>query len=78
MFTMVRILEASASFDEPGNPYATHIAIQDGIILGVGPLEELTGWGDYTLVARSPTRSLFQDLSRRMPMSAGGMLLLPL
>ena len=70
MLTMVRILEAKRIVTmNPGNPYATHIAIQDGIILGVGPLEELTGWGDYTLDRTFADRSLFQDLSRRMPMS---------
>jgi predicted amidohydrolase YtcJ len=31
------------------NPHATHVAVRDGRILGVGPLDELTGWGDYTL-----------------------------
>ena len=47
---MVTILEAKRIVTmNPGNPHATHIAIKDGIILGVGPFEELTGWGEYTL-----------------------------
>ena len=33
----------------PSRPLATHVAVRDGRILGVGPLEELAGWGDYTL-----------------------------
>ncbi|MCP5181848.1 MAG: amidohydrolase [Pseudomonadales bacterium] len=33
----------------PSNPEGTHIAVRDGMILGVGPLEDLTGWGDYRL-----------------------------
>ena len=46
MIIMVTILEAKRIITmNPGNPYATHIAIKDGIILGVGSLEELTGWG---------------------------------
>ena len=33
----------------PMRPEATHVAIRDGRILGAGSLEELAGWGDYTL-----------------------------
>jgi predicted amidohydrolase YtcJ len=33
----------------PSNPVATHVAVRDGRILGAGPLDELTCWGDYTL-----------------------------
>ena len=33
----------------PANPTATHIAVRDGAILGVGTLEELVGWGEYEL-----------------------------
>ena len=33
----------------PGRPLATHVAVRDGKILGVGRLDELTGWGEYTL-----------------------------
>lgn len=33
----------------PGRPEATHVAVREGRILGVGPLEELAGWGAYTL-----------------------------
>jgi len=33
----------------PINPEATHVAVRDGRILGAGTLEDLTGWGDYTL-----------------------------
>ncbi len=31
----------------PTNPEGTHVAVRDGMILGVGSMEELTGWGDY-------------------------------
>ena len=33
----------------PTNPEATHIAVRDGMILGCGPLAELTGWGPHEL-----------------------------
>ena len=33
----------------PSNPEGTHIAVRDGRILGVGSLEEVSGWGEYTL-----------------------------
>ena len=33
----------------PSRPEATHVAVREGRILGVGPLEELTGWGAHTL-----------------------------
>ncbi len=33
----------------PNRPIASHVAVRDGRILGAGTLEELAGWGDYTL-----------------------------
>lgn len=33
----------------PSRPYATHVAVRDGKILGTGTLKELEGWGPYTL-----------------------------
>jgi predicted amidohydrolase YtcJ len=33
----------------PSQPVATHVAVRGGLILGAGSLEELAGWGDYTL-----------------------------
>lgn len=33
----------------PSRPEATHVAVREGRILGVGPLDELIGWGDHTL-----------------------------
>lgn len=35
----------------PSNPEATHVAVRDGRILGAGSLEEVAGWGQYTLDA---------------------------
>ncbi|MFT5158988.1 MAG: putative amidohydrolase YtcJ, partial [Paracoccaceae bacterium] len=33
----------------PTNPTATHVAVREGKILGVGALSDLEPWGDYTL-----------------------------
>jgi predicted amidohydrolase YtcJ len=33
----------------PSRPAATHVAVRDGRILGVGTLDELTGWGPHEL-----------------------------
>lgn len=33
----------------PSQPEATHVAVKDGKILGVGSLDELKEWGDYVL-----------------------------
>ena len=33
----------------PANPTGTHIAVRDGMILGVGTLEEVAAWGEYEL-----------------------------
>ncbi len=36
----------------PSRPEATHVAVRDGRILGVGDLDELSVWGEYTLDAQ--------------------------
>ena len=36
----------------PNRPFATHVAVRDGRILGAGSLEELRGWGKVELDAR--------------------------
>ena len=33
-------------------PSATHVAVREGRVLGVGALDDLTGWGDYELDTR--------------------------
>lgn len=33
----------------PARPEATHVAVRDGRVLGVGPLDELVGWGAHSL-----------------------------
>jgi predicted amidohydrolase YtcJ len=46
----------------PSRPEATHVAVRDGRILGVGALEELTGWGEHTLDARFAGKVLMPGL----------------
>jgi len=36
----------------PNRPFATHVAVRDGRILGAGSLEELKGWGKLELDER--------------------------
>ncbi|SKA10192.1 hypothetical protein SAMN02745126_03508 [Enhydrobacter aerosaccus] len=36
----------------PSNPETTHVAVREGRILGAGSLDDLTGWGPYTLDER--------------------------
>src|SRR5580698_7742088 len=31
----------------PSNPFATHVAVRDGRILGTGTLDSLRGWGKF-------------------------------
>jgi hypothetical protein len=36
----------------PSHPEATHVAVRDGRVLGVGPLEDLAAWGPHELDER--------------------------
>ena len=42
----------------PSRPEASHVAVQDGRILGAGSLEELATWGEYTLDERFKNKVL--------------------
>ncbi len=42
----------------PARPFATHVAVRDGRILGAGSLEELAGWGAYRLDEQFAARFL--------------------
>lgn len=46
----------------PSRPYATHVAVRDGRILGTGSLDELTGWGAHTLDSRFADKVLMPGL----------------
>lgn len=46
----------------PAQPLTTHVAVRDGRILGTGSLEELAGWGQYTLDDRFADKVLMPGL----------------
>ncbi len=46
----------------PSRPLATHVAVRDGRILGAGALDELAGWGPYTLDKRLGGKVLIPGL----------------
>ncbi len=46
----------------PSQPETTHVAVRDGRILGTGALEELAGWGAYTLDLRFADKILMPGL----------------
>ncbi|MEO0548258.1 MAG: amidohydrolase family protein, partial [Pseudomonadota bacterium] len=46
----------------PSRPEATHVAVRDGRILGAGTLDELAGWGDYTLDDRFADKVIMPGL----------------
>ncbi|MEO8203089.1 MAG: amidohydrolase [Betaproteobacteria bacterium] len=46
----------------PARPEATHVAVRDGRILGTGTLDELKGWGAYTLEDRFADKILMPGL----------------
>ncbi|MEM7301398.1 MAG: amidohydrolase [Pseudomonadota bacterium] len=46
----------------PSNPYATHVAVRDGSILGAGTLEELSGWGEHEIDNRFADKVIMPGL----------------
>ena len=47
---MTRIYQARKILTmNPAQPEASHVAVRDGIILGAGTLESLSGWDEYEL-----------------------------
>mgnify|MGYP005709850589 CR=1 FL=1 len=46
----------------PRRPTATHLAVRDGRVLGTGNLDDLTGWGAYTLDDRFADKVLMPGL----------------
>lgn len=50
MSAPITVLRARAILTmNPSNPSGTHVAVREGRILGVGTLDEVAGWGPYTL-----------------------------
>ena len=46
----------------PARPYATHVAVRDGRVLGAGDLGELTGWGEHKIDRRFADKVLMPGL----------------
>lgn len=46
----------------PSRPFASHVAVRDGRILGVGTLEEMQSWGDSALDTRFADKVLMPGL----------------
>ncbi|MFK7854312.1 MAG: amidohydrolase [Granulosicoccus sp.] len=46
----------------PARPSVSHVAVRDGRILGAGSLQELTGFGDYTLDERFADKVLMPGM----------------
>ena len=40
----------------PNRPFASHVAVRDGRILGAGTLDELKGWASSSSTSASPTK----------------------
>lgn len=57
IYTARRILTMN-----PGRPDASHVAVRDGRILGVGALKELAGWGAHTVDTRFADKILMPGL----------------
>jgi len=62
----------------PANPVGTHVAVRDGMILGVGTLEEVAGWGDYQLDRSFAEKVIVPGfVEAHAHVMAGGMMRLP-
>ena len=62
----------------PTNPVGTHVAVRDGMILGAGTLDELSGWGEYQLDESFRDHVLVPGfVEAHAHVMAGGMMLEP-
>ena len=46
----------------PAQPTATHVAVKDGLIIGAGSLDDLTGWGAHEVDTRFADKVLMPGL----------------
>lgn len=58
----------------PARPTATHVAVRDGRIIGTGSLDELSGWGEYTLDEQFADKFLMPGLVEGHSHTMEGML----
>jgi predicted amidohydrolase YtcJ len=62
----------------PSNPEGTHVAVRQGIVLGVGSLEEVAGWGKYELDTSFMDHVIVPGfVEAHAHVMAGGIMLLP-
>ncbi|MEM7100268.1 MAG: amidohydrolase [Pseudomonadota bacterium] len=62
----------------PTNPEGSHVAVRDGMILGVGALKDLIGWGEYELDESFADHVIVPGfVEAHAHVMAGGMMLLP-
>ena len=60
---MITVYEARKILTmNPARPHATHVAVRDGIVLGAGTREELSGWGEHVLDRRFADKVLMPGL----------------
>ena len=60
---MITIFQAKKIITmNPARPEATHVAVQDGQIIGAGSLEDLAGWGDHTVDTQFADKILMPGL----------------
>ena len=60
---MITIFQAKKIITmNPARPQATHVAVRDGRIIGVGHLDELTGWGEHRVDAQFADKILMPGL----------------
>ena len=56
----------------PAQPFATHVAVRDGRILGAGSLDQLKGWGKLDLDDRFADRIIMPGFVWLMASPVGG------
>jgi len=62
----------------PSNPEGSHVAVRDGIILGVGSYEDVAGWGDHELDDSFADKVIVPGfVEAHAHVMAGGMMLQP-
>jgi len=58
----------------PARPTVSHVAVREGKIIGAGSLDELSGWGEYTLDERFKDKVLMPGLVEGHSHTMEGML----
>jgi predicted amidohydrolase YtcJ len=76
---MIKIFSAKKIHTlNPSNPLATHIAVREGVILGVGSLDDVSGWGEYVLDESFKDKVIVPGfIEAHAHVMAGGMMTLP-